>query len=118
MTRFLSQLQGCAISVAILLPLAGCGLLPSFERREPAGQVAALWREDASVTVEGRLQGPPSQPGRCRLLYPDSGDPYALIGSTEPFGEGARVRITGPVALWSACETFRTIRVDQVGPRR
>ena len=78
----------------------------------------ALWRENTTVTVEGRLQGPPSSPGRCRLLYPAVGDPFAVIGSTGPFGDGARVRVTGPIALWSACETYRTLRVDQILPLR
>ena len=108
------------LRLALLLPAmaGGCALLPSFETDEPGGRVAGIWRENMVTTIQGRLQGPPSSPGRCRLLYPPVGDPFALIGSTGDFGPGAEVRITGPIATWSACETYRTIRVDQITPVR
>lgn len=96
-----------------MLPLlAGCGGV--FQNERPSSSVSAIWRENIVVTIEGRLLGPPSTPGRCRLLYPRVGDPFALIGSTQPFDSGSFVRVSGPVSTWSDCGTYRTVRVDRI----
>ncbi len=109
------------LPVLLGLALSGCGfgagsLLPSLGSGAGGQTVQALWREGIVLTVEGRLQGAPSRPGHCRLLYPENGEPYAVIGRSDDFPEGMRVRVTGPVALWSACETYRTLRADRVEP--
>lgn len=109
----------CTAALLLGLLLSACGgfsafdLLPSF-RSDAAPQTAALWREDIVIAVEGQLAGGAALPDRCRLLYPESGDPYALIGDTRAYPPGARIRVTGPIALWSPCETFRTLKAEQV----
>ncbi len=111
---------------AAALLLAGCGgggigfsdLVPSIGQ-PPANAddgIVAVWRRDVTLTLTGELVGVTGGPEsiECASMRTDDGRMFAIIGNLGEVRLGQTVEVTGPIALWSTCQTYQVIRADRV----
>ena len=71
----------------------------------------ATMPEPETVTVVGLLTADGVE---CQALRTDDGTIYTLLGSTESFGLGDRVRVTGDVAMVSFCMQGTSINLTGI----
>lgn len=105
----LAALGGCATGQGLMSDL-GFGASGARETRG-SSNVQAVWREEVSVTVAGQLSLRATDPNQCHVLAVPGEDPYALVGPLGGVAEGANIQVTGQLAAWSTCDTYRTLRV-------
>jgi len=108
----LAALGGCATGQGLMSDL-GFGAGSARETRG-SSNVQAVWREEVNVTVAGQLTLRATDPNKCHVLAVPGEDPYALVGPLSGVAEGASVQVTGQLAAWSTCDTYRTLRVTGV----
>ena len=108
----LAALGGCATGQGLMTDL-GFGGSGAPDMRG-SSNVQAVWREDVSVTVAGQLTLRATDPNHCHILSVPGEDPYALVGPLSGVTEGANIQVTGQLAAWSTCDTYRTLRVTGV----
>ncbi len=90
------------------------GLSGSDPAELGSSEVQAVWRKDAPLIVAGRIGVVATQPSQCHLLRTADGDPFALVGRLPGVAEGEAVQVSGTLAAWSTCETYRTLRIERI----
>ncbi|MFN4090658.1 MAG: hypothetical protein ACK4QW_16665 [Alphaproteobacteria bacterium] len=106
----IASLTGCATGAGLMTDLG----LASGPETAGSSNVQAVWRNDATVSVTGRVSMLSDDPNRCHLLVQSGDDPFALVGRLPGVREGETVHVSGRLAAWSTCDTYRTIRVDSI----
>lgn len=79
--------------------------------------IVAVWRRDVTLTLTGELVGVAgiSESGtQCASMRTADGRLFAVIGNLRQARLGQTLEVTGPVALWSTCQTYQVIRADRV----
>lgn len=94
-------------------------LIPSIgePRAQEENGIVAVWRRDVTLTLTGELVGlaGDSESGvECASFRTTDGRLFAIIGDIERYRLGEALEVSGPVALWSTCQTFQVIRADRV----
>lgn len=78
--------------------------------------IVAVWRRDVTLTLTGELVGVTggSESTECASMRTADGRLFAVIGNLRQARLGETLEVTGPVALWSTCQTYQVIRADRV----
>lgn len=107
----IAALGGCATGQGLMSDLGfGGGAAES----RGSSNVQAVWRDNVNVTVAGQISLAAADPNQCHLLTVPGEDAYALVGALGGVTEGERVEVTGQLAAWSTCDTYRTLRINRI----
>ena len=107
----IAALGGCATGQGLMSDL---GLGGGAAESRGSSNVQAVWRDEVRVMVTGQISLVAADPNQCHLLMVPGEDSYALVGALGGVAEGERVEVTGQLAAWSTCDTYRTLRINSI----
>lgn len=107
----IASLGGCATGQGLMTDL---GIGGAAAESRGSSNVQAVWRDEVRVTVAGQISLVAVDPNQCHLLTVPGEDSYALVGTLGGVMEGERVEVTGQLAAWSTCDTYRTLRINRI----